>query len=470
MGYDSALEKIKTYKKPETILCEHYNYDIEYENSSFVPEWNMICSRLAMKATVQTAVSIGKFVGAFVFGMLADKYGRKVTFLLSCLIYIITGPAIAWTHSYLIMLICRVGLGIAGIGIYQSAYSILIEISPSKMRSTLGVMFNESYPLGMILIAIIAYYVREWRLLQIYISMPSLILILHMLAMPESPRWLYYSNHKNSAWKMMKEIVTPEKQKMIAERRISVEYKQEKTSRYKQWKTNFQNFKHIQISVRLILCWFIWCSTSLGYYVLSITSGHLKIDPYLYTGLSGIVEGLSYIIVVPMLQIIGRRNTSFILLLCSSMSFTILLFISENMKNTKMFIALFGRLCVSSVFVAVIVHCSELFPTIMRNIAIGTSSTWAHIGSTLAPYLVDYFVIYGWWVPNSICGLTTFISALSTQVFPETKDLKLYETMDDFFSRCKANPREQISFKNSIIYTLLIKLNIVKKPTSTMTT
>lgn len=93
-----------------------------------------------------------------------------------------------------------------------------------------------------------------------------------------------------------------------------------------------------------------------------------------------------------MLHIIGRRGTSFILLLCSSVSFTILLFVPDNMKNTKMFIALFGRLCVSSVFVAVIVHCSELFPTIMRNIAIGTSSTWAHIGSTLAPYLVDYFV------------------------------------------------------------------------------
>lgn len=98
-----------------------------------------------------------------------------------------------------------------------------------------------------------------------------------------------------------------------------------------------------------------------------------------------------------MLQIIGRRGTSFILLLCSAISFSILLVLPdiENirmLKDIQMFVALLGRLCVSSVFVAVIVHCSELFPTIMRNIAIGTSSTWAHIGSTLAPYLVDYFV------------------------------------------------------------------------------
>lgn len=98
-----------------------------------------------------------------------------------------------------------------------------------------------------------------------------------------------------------------------------------------------------------------------------------------------------------MLQIIGRRGTSFILLLCSAISFSILLVLPdiENIKMLKdiqMFVALLGRLCVSSVFVAVIIHCSELFPTVIRNIAIGSSSTCAHIGSTLAPYLVDYFV------------------------------------------------------------------------------
>ncbi|KAF7411863.1 hypothetical protein HZH66_000759 [Vespula vulgaris] len=471
MGYESALQKVKADKKPDTIFCTQYSYEIEHKDSSFVPEWNMVCHRLVMKATVQTAVSFGKFIGAFVFGILADKYGRKMTFDLSCLIYIITGPVIAWTDSYIIMVICRIGLGVAGIGIYQAAYSILIEITPPNKRSAFGVMFNMSYPIGMILIAVIAYHIREWRLLQLYISLPSFILILHMLAMPESPRWLYYSNRRKKAWKMMRNVVSPEKRKMIDEQRISIIAEiQEKTSRYKQFKRNIRYFKYFQINMRLLLCWFIWFSTSMAYYVLSIISGHLKINSYLYTGLSGIAEGISYIIVIPMLQIIGRRGTSFILLLCSAISFSVLLVLPdiENIKMLKdiqMFVALLGRLCVSSVFVAVIIHCSELFPTVIRNVAIGSSSTCAHIGSTLAPYLVDYFIIYGWWVPNGVCGLTTFISAMFTQVFPETRHLALYDTMDEFFSRCKANPRERLSLKNSLVYTLLRKLHIVKRRT-----
>ncbi|KAF7418175.1 hypothetical protein HZH68_000828 [Vespula germanica] len=466
MGYESALQKVKADEKPDTILCEQYSYEIEYKDSSFVPEWNMVCHRLVMKATVQTAVSFGKFIGAFVFGILADRYGRKMTFDLSCLIYIITGPVVAWTDSYIIMLICRIGLGVAGIGIYQAAYSILIEITPPNKRSAFGVMFNMSYPVGMILIAVVAYHIKEWRLLQLYISLPSFILILHMLAMPESPRWLYYSNRKKKAWKMVRNVVSPEKRKMIDEQRISIITEiQAKTSRYKKFKRNIRYFKYIDMNMRLLLCWFIWFSTSMAYYVLSIISGHLKINSYLYTGLSGIAEGISYIIVIPMLQIIGRRGTSFILLLCSAISFSVLLVLPDMLKNIKMFVALLGRLCISSVFVAVIIHCSELFPTVIRNVAIGTSSTCAHIGSTLAPYLVDYFVIYGWWVPNAVCGLTTFISALFTQVFPETRHLALYDTMDEFLSRCKANPKERLSLRNSLIYALLRKLNIVKRPT-----
>lgn len=79
--------------------------------------------------------------------------------------------------------------------------------------------------------------------------------------------------------------------------------------------------------------------------------------------------------------------------------------------------------------------------------------------------LLQLQIIYGWWVPNSICGFTTFLSALLTQVLPETKDLTLYNTMDEFISRCKANPEEQLSWKHNIVFTILKKLQIVKKPT-----
>lgn len=53
---------------------------------------------------------------------------------------------------------------------------------------------------------------------------------------------------------------------------------------------------------------------------------------------------------------------------------------------------MFGRLCISAVFAVVILHTAELFPTEIRNSAIGTSSTMAHVGSISAPYIVDLLV------------------------------------------------------------------------------
>lgn len=58
------------------------------------------------------------------------------------------------------------------------------------------------------------------------------------------------------------------------------------------------------------------------------------------------------------------------------------------------FTAMFGRFCISAVFIVVILHTAELFPTEVRNSSIGTSSTMAHIGSISAPYVVDFLVSF----------------------------------------------------------------------------
>lgn len=74
-------------------------------------------------------------------------------------------------------------------------------------------------------------------------------------------------------------------------------------------------------------------------------------------------------------------------------SSTILLFY-DFLDATQfiMIMALFGRFCVASAFIVVILHTAELFPTEIRNSAIGTSSMTAHIGSISAPYVVDVIV------------------------------------------------------------------------------
>lgn len=54
--------------------------------------------------------------------------------------------------------------------------------------------------------------------------------------------------------------------------------------------------------------------------------------------------------------------------------------------------ALLGRFCIAAVFAVIILQTSELFPTVNRNSAIGTSLTVCQLGAIAAPYIVDGLV------------------------------------------------------------------------------
>lgn len=55
---------------------------------------------------------------------------------------------------------------------------------------------------------------------------------------------------------------------------------------------------------------------------------------------------------------------------------------------------MFGRFGISAVYAVLTLHTSEMFPTEIRNSAIGTSGTFAHMGSIAAPYIVDLLVSF----------------------------------------------------------------------------
>lgn len=74
------------------------------------------------------------------------------------------------------------------------------------------------------------------------------------------------------------------------------------------------------------------------------------------------------------------------------MSLLFLFVIPTDEKTIITFVAMFGRFCIGAVYVVVILHTAELFPTEVRNSSIGTCSATSHIGSISAPYVVDFLV------------------------------------------------------------------------------
>lgn len=55
------------------------------------------------------------------------------------------------------------------------------EFASPKYRSTMSIIFSVSYPIGMIILALAAYLVHPWRHLQLALSIPALLLVIHYL-------------------------------------------------------------------------------------------------------------------------------------------------------------------------------------------------------------------------------------------------------------------------------------------------
>lgn len=103
-------------------------YFVQDEGISIVPEWNLVCENKGWRSTVQVALSIGKFLGASIFGVIGDRYGRKTSYCMGALLYIVAGILTSFSPWYWLFMVGRILLGAAGAAIFYSSYTICIYV------------------------------------------------------------------------------------------------------------------------------------------------------------------------------------------------------------------------------------------------------------------------------------------------------------------------------------------------------
>lgn len=84
-------------------------------------QWDLVCENSALRTIVQTAVALGKCVGALVIGVLSDKFGRKRMFGGGAIMYTVASVVSIFTPWYWPFLIARVFLGLASTCLFYPA-------------------------------------------------------------------------------------------------------------------------------------------------------------------------------------------------------------------------------------------------------------------------------------------------------------------------------------------------------------
>ncbi|MDQ0471073.1 MFS transporter [Labrys wisconsinensis] len=140
-----------------------------------------------------------RFVGAFIFGRIGDRWGRKPALMLDIVCYSVIGALAAFSPNLMVFLILRTLFGIAMGGEWGLGSSLAMESIPPQARGLVSGILQCGYPAGFLL-ASIAYgllygrtigdYTIGWRAMFLLSILPAFIVLFIRSHVPESPAFL----------------------------------------------------------------------------------------------------------------------------------------------------------------------------------------------------------------------------------------------------------------------------------------
>ena len=131
-------------------------------------------------------------VGAFVFGLLADRFGRKPVLMADIIFYSAVELLSGFSPNLTVLLILRGLYGIAMGGEWGVGASLAMESIPEKSRGVLSGLLQQGYAFGYLLAALVGVFVLPhlgWRWMFFIGVLPALVVLYIRAAVKESPAW-----------------------------------------------------------------------------------------------------------------------------------------------------------------------------------------------------------------------------------------------------------------------------------------
>jgi MFS family permease len=149
---------------------------------------------------------IGIMVGAFLFGYLADRFGRKRLFLATLLMYSLFTMLSALSPNYVSLMLFRF-LTAIGVGAeYSAVNSAISEFIPPKDRGKINGLVMNFWPVGAMLAALVNLLFINllapdigWRVGFAFGGIAALFIVWMRRSLPESPRWLLTKGRRQEA-------------------------------------------------------------------------------------------------------------------------------------------------------------------------------------------------------------------------------------------------------------------------------
>jgi SHS family lactate transporter-like MFS transporter len=155
------------------------------------------------KADMAFAISLTlamRPIGALIFGLMADRYGRRLPLMIDLVFFSIVEVLSGLAPSYWSFVLLRMLFGIGMGGEWGVGASLAMEKAPAKQRGLLSGLLQEGYAAGYLLAAVCALFVMPhwgWRPMFFIGGLPALLAVYVRLGVKESEVW---QQTKSESW------------------------------------------------------------------------------------------------------------------------------------------------------------------------------------------------------------------------------------------------------------------------------
>ncbi|CAI5642324.1 unnamed protein product [Oreochromis niloticus] len=397
-----------------------------FEQSDFltttVSEWRLVCSLRPLKQMIQTIYMGGVLTGAIVYGSLSDRF--------------LSGMAVS--------------------GVIINGVSLKVEWIPTKTRTVVGTLSSFFFTFGQMVLAGLAYWLRDWRKLQMAVSAPLFLFFTYSWWYSESARWLVLNRRSEDALKSLHRVARINGKSEMIEK-ITVEVLHSHMNKeIESAHSTFTVFDLLRtpgmrrISICLMAVWF---STSFAYYGLAMDLQKFGVSIYLMQIIFGAVDIPAKLFALGILSYLGRRVSQAVCLFFSATIIFANIFVPTDMQTLRTTLACLGKAFTSASFTTVYLYTGELYPTVIRQTGMGFVSTMARIGSMAAPAVLILDEVLPA-LPSLVYGGSAVLAGCFACFLPETLNVPLPDTIEDvetkWSGRRSASQQECVALKEDV--------------------
>ncbi|MGQ4273934.1 MFS transporter [Terrihabitans sp. B22-R8] len=333
-----------------------------------------------------TLFFLGMLIGAFVFGRVADRIGRRRVLIITVLIDAVFGLASAFAPDFAWLLAFRFLTGVGVGGTLPVDYAMMAEFLPADRRGRWLVALEGFWAIGTIILAVASWLVvssgaeEAWRILFIVTAVPALIGIVLRFWVPESPLYLLRTGRGAEAQEVLAKIASTNGRQLAAG----------ELSEPILPKASIAALFAPEIRRRSVLVLLAWFLVSVSYYGVFVWL------PSQLAGQGfGFVRGNAFLILIALAQIPGyalaaygvekwgRRHTlaGFLILSAAGCGLYGLAASSASIASASLLMsfALLGT------WGALYAFTPEIYPTNLRATGMGAAGAMARAGGLLAP-------------------------------------------------------------------------------------